>query len=73
MFVVIPYSNALSTAAPDTVAFQTFYSVSMFLVGLFSLLSRIHATRNHRSTDPNLDSDLVRRLRNEAMVEPAST
>jgi len=71
MVVVIPYSNGLSTAAPDTYAFQIFYSVNMFLVGFFSLLSWIYATRNQRLTDSNLDPNVVRRLRNEAMVEPA--
>ena len=43
----------------------------MFLVGLFSLLSWIYATRNHRLTEPNLKPSTIRHLRNEAMVEPA--
>jgi uncharacterized membrane protein len=71
MVVIIPYSNALSSAAPDTLAFQTFYSINMFLVGLFSLLSWIYATRDHRLTEPDLELSTIRHLRNEAMVEPA--
>jgi uncharacterized membrane protein len=71
MVVIIPYSNGLTSAAPDTFAFQTFYSINMFLVGLFSLLSWIYATRNHRLVDPDLDPSTIRHLRNEAMVEPA--
>jgi len=71
MVVIIPYSNGLSSAAPDTFAFQVFYSVNMFLVGLFSLLSWIYATRHHRLTGPDLKPSTIRHLRNEAMVEPA--
>ena len=71
MVVIIPYSNGLSSAAPDTFAFQTFYSINMFLVGLFSLLSWIYATRNRRLTEPDLKPSTIRHLRNEAMVEPA--
>jgi uncharacterized membrane protein len=71
MVVIIPYSNGLTSAAPDTFAFQVFYSINMFLVGLLSLLSWIYATRNHRLTEPGLKPSTIRHLRNEAMVEPA--
>ena len=71
MVVIIPYSNALSSAVPDTFAFEVFYSVNMFLVGLFSLLSWIYATRKHRLVSSSLSPATIRHLRNEAMVEPA--
>lgn len=71
MVVIIPYSNGLSSAIPDSFAFQTFYSINMFLVGLFALLSWMYATKNHRLVEPDLDPATIRHLRNEAMVEPA--
>lgn len=69
--VLIPFTNAVSTAFPDRPPVQLLYSLNMLAVGLFSFFAWTYATADHRLVDPALDADLIASVRAEALTEPA--
>ncbi len=68
--VIIPYANDLATVYYSNFSVQAFYSIDLFLVGLFSWLSWVYACHNHRLIDPNLSTNLINSVALESLLEP---
>lgn len=69
--VLLPFTNNFTIHFPDNRASQFLYCGNMFFIGFFSVLSWNYATKNHRLVDPRLDKNIIKTLRDEALVEPA--
>ncbi|MGK7931871.1 MAG: TMEM175 family protein [Microcystaceae cyanobacterium] len=71
MFVVlIPYANDLSNLEGLNVPIQIFYSLDLFLVGLFSCLSWWYASSNYRLIDDTLAQESITYITLESSIEP---
>lgn len=71
MFVVIiPYTNDLINIYSLNPYIQIFYSINLFLVGLFSSLSWWYASRNNHLIDATLDTRKVIKIGVESIIEP---
>lgn len=71
MFVVIiPYANDLSNLDGANVSIQIFYSLDLFLVGLFSCLSWWYGSSNYRLIEDNLDKQSIIYIGLESIIEP---
>lgn len=68
--VVIPYTNDLSNLYPLDISIQIFYSINLFLVGLFSCLSWWYGTNNYRLINPKLDRNYIIYVGLESIIEP---
>ena len=71
MFVVIiPYTNEFINIYSLNPYVQIFYSVNLFLVGLFSFLSWWYASRNNRLIDSTLEKKESRKIGIESLIDP---
>ncbi|MEM1367147.1 MAG: TMEM175 family protein [Cyanobacteria bacterium P01_H01_bin.15] len=71
MFVVlVPYTNDLSTLYPLNSDIQIFYSINLFLVGIFSWLSWCYGSVNHRLVSPELPPSEAQFISIESLIEP---
>ena len=71
MFVVlIPYTNDFINIYSLNPYVQIFYSLNLFLVGLFSSLSWWYASRNHRLIDSTLEKKESIKIGIESLIEP---
>ena len=71
MFVVIiPYTNDFINIYSLNPYVQIFYSVNLFLVGLFSFLSWWYASRNNRLIDSTLEKKESRKIGIESLIDP---
>lgn len=67
---VVPYSNAMSFEYPDNTLVKIWFSVNIFLIGLFSWLSWSYATYRHRLVDAELDSSIILSSGIQSLIEP---
>jgi uncharacterized membrane protein len=67
---VVPYSNAMSFEYPDNTLVKIWFSVNIFLIGLFSCFSWIYATYQHRLIDPDLDASITLSTSIQSLIEP---
>ncbi len=68
--VLLPYANDLSTIYDGIFIIQSFYSLSVAGVGIFSTAAWIYATHNRRLVDRELSDQTIRQIRQESYVEP---
>ncbi|MDJ0581285.1 TMEM175 family protein [Crocosphaera sp.] len=71
MFVVlIPYTKDFINVYSLNPYVQIFYSINLFLVGLFSSLSWCYASRNNSLIDPNLEKKESVKIGIKRLIEP---
>lgn len=71
MFIVLlPFANDLSSQYPLSVPVQIFYSLVLFLVGLFSGLSWLYGSYQKRLISPDLRIEIIRAISWESCLEP---
>ncbi|OKH21169.1 hypothetical protein NIES1031_22210 [Chroogloeocystis siderophila 5.2 s.c.1] len=71
MFIfIIPYSNALITYYPNEAIIKIWYSLNIFLIGLFSFLTWTHATTEHRLVSAMLDINHIKAIGIKTLIEP---
>jgi uncharacterized membrane protein len=68
--VTLPFTHNFDANFPGHIAVQIVYSLNIFFIGAFSCFSWIYATKKHRLVDPNLDFKTIKKIRDEALVEP---
>jgi uncharacterized membrane protein len=67
---VVPYSNAMSFEYPDNTLVKIWFSVNIFLIGLFSCLSWFYATYHHQLVDAELDPSIILSSGIQSLIEP---
>jgi uncharacterized membrane protein len=67
---VVPYSNAMSIEYPDNTLVKIWFSINIFLIGLFSCLSWFYATHRHQLIEPDLDASVIRSSSIQSLIEP---
>jgi uncharacterized membrane protein len=73
MFIgLLPFSNALNVAFPESLTVHIFFSSVVFFVGLFFYLDCLYATRRDRLIDRFKDLDAVSELIVESLVQPVA-
>ena len=71
MFIgLLPFSNALNVAFPDSLTVQLFYSSVVFFVGLLFCIDWLYATRNDRLADRSISPGTIEGLIVESLVQP---
>lgn len=73
MFIgLLPFSNALNVAFPDSLTVQLFYSSVVFFVGLLFCIDWLYATRNDRLVDRSISPGTIEGLIVESLVQPVA-
>jgi len=71
MFIfIVPYSNALVIYYPNEAIVKIWYSLNIFLIGLFSFLTWTYATTKHRLVSAKLDINHIKAIGIKALIEP---
>jgi len=71
MFIfIVPYSNALNIYYPNEAIIKIWYSVNIFLIGLFSFLNWIYATTEHRLISAKLEINHIKAISIKTLIEP---
>lgn len=71
MFItLLPFPNSLTMIFQDSRSVQIFYSLDLFFIGFFSYLKWEHATKNHHLVEPDLDPEIIRKIKRDSLVEP---
>lgn len=71
MFIfIVPYSNALNIYYPNEAIIKIWYSVNIFLIGLFSFLNWIYATTEHRLISTKLEVNHIKAISIKTLIEP---
>lgn len=69
---LLPFPNSLTMIFQDSRSVQIVYSLDLFFIGFFSYLKWWHATKNHHLVDPDLDPEIIGKIKREALVEPGA-
>jgi len=73
MFIgLLPFSNALNVALPDSLTIHFFYSSVVFFVGLLFCIDWLYATRGDRLVDRSISPGTVEGLIVESLVQPVA-
>jgi len=71
MFVgLLPFSNALNIAFPESLTAHIFYSAVVFSVGLAFCVDWLYATRKDRLVDRSINPGTVEEIIVESLVQP---
>ena len=67
---IVPYSNALTMYFPDNSIIKAWYSLNIFLIGLFSFFSWVYATHKNQLVDDELEEQIINKIKITASIEP---
>lgn len=67
---IVPYSNDLIISFPENSLVKVWYSLNIFLIGIFSWLSWVYATTKHRLVDSSLSTSIITANNFRALIEP---
>lgn len=68
--MILPWTNALFEINPDHLGVRIIYSIDIFLIGLFSSLAWIYASKNHRLINKELEKKEILQILEANLTEP---
>ncbi len=68
--LLLPFANQMMSVFPDNFSIRAFYSIDMFLAGVFSFLAWSYATHDHRLVSSELDQGTITQIKKDLLTEP---
>jgi len=68
--LLLPFASQMMSVFPDNFPIRAFYSIDMFLAGVFSYLARSYATHDHRLIKKKIDPEIINGVKKDILTEP---
>jgi TMEM175 potassium channel family protein len=68
--LLLPFANQMMSVFPDNFSIRAFYSIDMFLAGIFSFFAWSYASNDHRLIQMDVDHETIKSVKIDILTEP---